>query len=191
MHRAVVFAAAAAASFIGTMLYLHQNQHRAGHPAAPVPTQVRDSATEPASGVGTPRPRRTIAPIQPVEFAAVPVEDPDAEERRRLSEYAGGISNVAPVSAEQQRALLDALLRHKHTYEIAVRDAGIDRETLSDAEREYAHRLIARALRNYRDDFLVDARAILTEQQYELLVNYENTEFRRQLDTLQIAINSK
>jgi hypothetical protein len=189
MHRAVVFAAAAAASFIGTMLYQHQ--HRAGHPAAPLPTRVADAAARPTSDVGTPRPRRDVAPSRPVDFAAVPVEDPDAEERRRLSEYAGGISNVAPVSAEQQRALLDALLRHKQAYEIAVRDAGIDRETLSEAERDYAHRLIARALRSYRDDFLLDARAILTDQQYELLVNYENTEFRRQLDTLQIAINSK
>jgi hypothetical protein len=190
MHRAVAFAAAAAASFIGTMLYMRHHP-RVEHAAAPIRTHLAQVSVTPAAA-GTSRAAPHVVPIHHVaEPATASVDDPDAEERRQLAQYIGGISNVAPVSAEQQQALLDARLRHKRTYEIAVRDAGLDRDALSDAEREHAHRLVARALQDYRDDFLLDAKTILADEQYELLVNYENTEFKRQLEILQIEINSK
>lgn len=118
-------------------------------------------------------------------------DDPNAKERRLLEEYFGGISNLAPLSAEQQRAILEAKLRHKRTYEIAVRDSGFERESLSTAERVYAHQAVARALEDYRQNFLLDAKPLLTDQQFDLLESFEATEFKRELDRLQMQINAK
>jgi cell division septum initiation protein DivIVA len=113
------------------------------------------------------------------------------EEQHHVLEYAGGISNFAPLTPAQQRAVLEAKLRHKRQFETALRDAGMDRETLSFAERDYAHSVVQRAMQDYKNGFLMDVQPILTEDQYMLLSNYETTELDRELQKLQIAINSK
>jgi cell division septum initiation protein DivIVA len=112
-------------------------------------------------------------------------------EQHHMLEYAGGISNFAPLTPAQERAVLEAKLRHKRHFEAVLRDAGIDRETLSFAEREYAHTVVQQAVQAYKTGFLMDVRPILNEEQYMLLSNYETTEFDRELQRLQIAINSK
>jgi cell division septum initiation protein DivIVA len=113
------------------------------------------------------------------------------DEQHHVLEYAGGISNFAPLTPAQQRAVLEAKLRHKRHFETVLRDAGMDRETLSFAEREYAHSVVQRAVQDYKNGFLMDVQPILSEDQYMLLSNYETTEFDRELQKLQIAINSK
>src|SRR5689334_2728893 len=104
MHRAVAFAAAAAAAFIGTTLYLRQHQSRVGQdPATRVGAHPAQALVTPrATGRAQPSPH--VVPIHHVEPSRVPAEDPNAEDRRQLAEYVGGISNVAPLSAEQQQA---------------------------------------------------------------------------------------
>jgi hypothetical protein len=112
-------------------------------------------------------------------------------EQHHVTEYVGGIGNIAPLDARQERQILDAKLRQKQRYAATVRDVGLDRETLSSAEREYAQAQVAEALRGYLDDFLMEVSASLTSEQYTLLRNYETTEFSRELERLQRQINSK
>jgi hypothetical protein len=118
------------------------------------------------------------------------LEDSD-EEQHHLLDYAGGVSNAAPLTAQQERAILEIKLRHKQAYEVALLQAGLERDRLSVAEREYAHGAIAAALRAYRNDYLQEVRNVLGEEQYVLLSNYETTEFNRELERLQRAINAK
>lgn len=113
------------------------------------------------------------------------------DQQRQLAEYTGGISNVAPLDAQSERAILEAKLRHKKAYETALMDSGIDRKTLSAEERQYAHATVANALNDYRDNFLIEARALLNDEQYELLSNYETTEFQEMLAEMQTSINGK
>lgn len=113
------------------------------------------------------------------------------EEQHHLLEYAGGISDAMPLTAQQQRAVLEVKLRHKQAYEATLARSGLDRGALSIAEREYAHRALAAALSAYRNDYLQEVRNVLEEEQYVLLSNYENTEFNRALEQLQMAINAK
>lgn len=112
-------------------------------------------------------------------------------QQRQLVEYSGGISNVAPLDEQIERALFEAKLRHKEAYEAALVQSGLDRTTLSAEERRSAHAALASALNEYRDNFLIEARSLLNDQQYELLSSYETTEFSRLLSQQQMLINGK
>lgn len=118
------------------------------------------------------------------------LKDSDLEQHH-LDEYVGGINNVAPLDDRQQREILDAKLRQKQRYASALRDAGLDRESLSDSEREYAHARGAEALSNSFNEFLMEVAPSLTPEQLNLLRNYETTEFQRELERLQQRINAK
>jgi hypothetical protein len=118
------------------------------------------------------------------------LEDSD-EEQHHLLEFSGGVSNVKPLTAQQQRAVLEIKLRHRQAYDTTLRQSGFYRAALSTAERDYAHRAVAAALSAYRNDYLQDVRQMLDDEQYVLLSNYESTEFDRELQRLQMAINAK
>lgn len=118
------------------------------------------------------------------------LKDSDLEQHQ-LAEYAGGVGNVAPLNQTQERQILDAKLRQKQRYAATLRDAGIDREMLSEAERQYAQAQVAEALKGYLDDFLIEVSPALTSEQYSLLRNYETTEYQRELERLQRKINSE
>jgi hypothetical protein len=118
------------------------------------------------------------------------LKDSDLEQHR-LAEYTGGISNVAPLDARQERIVLDAKLRQKQRYASIMRDVGLERENLSNEERAYAHATTAEALKQYMEDFLSDVAPSLTQNQYAQLKNYEMTEFNRELSRLQLRINAK
>jgi hypothetical protein len=118
------------------------------------------------------------------------LKDSDLEQHQ-LAEYVGGIGNVAPLEKSQERQILDAKLRQKQRYAATLRDSGLDRDTLSAIERQYASAQVAEALKGYLDDFLMEVSPLLTSEQYSLLRNYETTEFQRELERLQRQINSK
>jgi hypothetical protein len=113
------------------------------------------------------------------------------EEQHQLLEFTGGVSEVARLTPTQERAILESQLRYKQAFEAALAESGFHRDTLSAAEREYAHKAVREALNAYRTGFLRDARASLNEDQYQLLSDYEQTEIDHELGALQIAINSK
>lgn len=118
------------------------------------------------------------------------LKDSDVEQHH-VTEYVGGIGNIAPLDASQERQVLDAKLRQKQRYAATLRDAGLDRDALSEAERQFAHTQVAAALKGYLDDFLVEVSASLTSEQFTLLKNYETTEYQHELEKLQRQINSK
>jgi hypothetical protein len=132
--------------------------------------------------------RRLLDPAQYARYESL--RDSDVEQEH-LVQYSGGISNFAPLDPAQERAILEARLRHKKRFEAGLRDIGLDRATLSDAERDYAHHNVAQNLQEYRDNFLAEVRPTLTEEQYFMLSSYESSEFARELERLQLLINSK
>jgi hypothetical protein len=129
--------------------------------------------------------------LPPAHYATFRLLEDSDEEQHHLMEFTGGVSNVTPLTAQQQRTVLEIKLRHKQTYDAVLRQSGLQREVLSTAEREYAHRTVASALSTYRADYLQEVRQMLEDEQYILLSNYESTEFDRELQRLQMAINAK
>ena len=132
--------------------------------------------------------RAVLDAAQYSRYEALRESDVDQE---HLSQYSGGVSALAPLNAQQERLILEARLRHKKRFEAGLRDFGLDRASLSVEERNYAHRNVAQTLNEYRDAFLAEVRPALTEDQYFLLSSYESTEFARELERLQVLINSK
>jgi hypothetical protein len=183
----------AIASFGVTVLWLRQqNPSEPSHVAVKRPVVPRSDSvvmSDPAGARAVPvRALRTNT--QSVHTLSL-ASDTDPADRRELADYVGGLSNIAPVSVEQQRAILEAKARHRQVYDTALRDSGLEREGLSVAEREYAHRTLARALDDYRQGFLLDVKPALDDEQFALLSNYEATQFKQRLAELQIKINAK
>jgi hypothetical protein len=129
--------------------------------------------------------------LPPREFAYYQALKDSDFEQHHLTEYLGGISNVAPLDTQQERAVLDAKLRQKQRYATALRDVGLERDMLSASEREYAHTHAAKTLKSHLDDYLLEVSPALNPDQYSLLRNYENTELARELELLQRRIDAK
>ena len=109
----------------------------------------------------------------------------------KLNEYAGGISNVAPLSAADREAILRTKLAYKARFRQLLRDSGLERADLSAAEREYAYTKTSRALEDFRRGYLEEVRQYLANQeQFALLSNYEATEFKAELAQLQSMVNT-
>ena len=187
---------AAAVAFVLTTLYLQQTAVRSEEhvvtdmsPRA-APARKNVTATQPSIASSLMKgPQEAAAPSLPSQARVQ--KDPYAEQERELAEYFGGISNVAPVNEPLKQALLESKLRHRIALDTALKDAGVRREILSNAERAYAHETAARALTDYQRDFLIDVKPLLSEQQYTLLADFEATEFKRRLAALQTEINSR
>jgi hypothetical protein len=126
--------------------------------------------------------------VHPATFAEyVLLKDADAE-LYRLREYADGISNLAPLSPAQQRAVLFAKLMYKQQYQQLLADSGLETSDLPPSQRRYAFESVARELDAYRSNFLLQAQqALADEQQHALLQNYENTEFAEERAKLRLA----
>ena len=103
----------------------------------------------------------------------------------QLDDYAGGISNVAPLSDADRDSILRTKLAYKTRFRQLVQDSGLMRDNLSAAEREYAYAVTSRALEDYKRSYLQEVRQFLVDdEQYALLSNYENTEFTAELARL-------
>jgi hypothetical protein len=129
--------------------------------------------------------------LTPAQFATFRLLEDSDEEQHHLLEYTGGVSNVTPLTAQQQRSILEIKLRHKQAYQASLKRLGLERDRLSTAEREYAHSAAAAAMSAYRTDYLQEARLVLEAGQYTLLSDYEKTEFDHELQRLQMTINAK
>jgi len=195
---------AAAVAFVLTTLYLQQTAVRSeehvvtdmsprvatAHFVSPTAVPENAAPAEPSIASSLMKaPQEAAAPSLPSQARVQ--KDPYAEQERELAEYFGGISNVAPVNEPLKQALLESKLRHRIALDTALKDAGVRREILSNAERAYAHETAARALTDYQRDFLIDVKPLLSEQQYTLLADFEATEFKRRLAALQTEINSR
>jgi hypothetical protein len=123
--------------------------------------------------------------LHPATFAEyLLLKDADAE-LYRLRDYADGISNVAPLSPAQQRAVLFAKLMYKQQYQQLLADSGLQTSDLPPSQRRYVFETVARELDAYRNNFLLLAQQALDgDEQFVLLQNYENTEFAEELAKL-------
>lgn len=210
MKEAFQIIGASAVGFVLTTLYLLHEKPHGDAGSVPAQQQAREAGTNerglpPAPSYQTARApglqatasrsaqRSPLAPPLPQHAggASLSASGLPLIEQRQLEEYFGGVSAIEPVNAQQREALLQSKLRHEKSFSAALKDSGLARESLSTAERAYAHSMAGRALYEYRSNFLMDARAVLSEEQYSMLEAFEDTEFKRRLANLQAQINAK
>jgi len=205
MKQFIEIAGAASIGFVLATLYLRHERTSVGTQveSAPSPSMTAEhlpSAPPISSGVIASHQKSADATqrsTKPSAAAALTTPSTQADdlsrlvEIRELDEYFGGVSNISPLNAEQKKALLESKLRHKKQFDLTLNDSGATRNSLSTSEREHAQITTARALRDFHDDFLIDAKALLTEQQYTALADFEATELKRRIIELEVQINSK
>jgi len=123
-----------------------------------------------------------LGPAQRSTYDALKDSD---HELFQLNEYAGGISNVAPLGADERKSILRTKLAYKGRFRQLVADSDLSRDGLSAAEREHAYAVTVGALERYRQDYLQEVRQYLSnDEQFALLDNFETTEFAAELDKL-------
>jgi hypothetical protein len=112
-------------------------------------------------------------------------------EQHHLQEYASSISKTAPLTPEQERAILFAKLRHKQIYEDAIREAGVYWRKWSPEELAQVQTTIRKAVDTYKSNYLREARQSLSPAQFAQLSTYETAEFNWELERLFRLIGSK
>lgn len=128
---------------------------------------------------------RIRALLHPTDYAVFETLKDSDIEQFQLDDYAAGISNVAPLSADNRRAILLTKLNYKRTFRQILLDSGLLRDDLSPAARRAAFDGVSRALAQYRDSYLAEVRQYLfDDEQYALLLNYESSEFDAELAKL-------
>ena len=123
--------------------------------------------------------------LRPGDLATYDVLKDSDVEQWQLDDYAGGISNVAPLGDEERRAILYTKLTHRQRFRQVLADSGLMNGALSATERQYAFTEVSRALGESRDGYLKEVRQYLyNDEQFTLLSNYENTEYADELEKL-------
>jgi hypothetical protein len=129
--------------------------------------------------------------LSPAAYAAYELFRDSDVEQYQLDEFTGGLRAFAALERAQERAVLEAKLRHKQLYSQLVSTAGIERDSLSLQERELALQLVERGLQDYQQTYLAEVAPLLDARQYNALANFEATEFRTELERLQQTINTR
>lgn len=128
---------------------------------------------------------RIRALLHPTDYAVFETLKESDIEQFQLDDYAAGISNIAPLSADERRAILLTKLNYKRDFRQILLDSGLLRDDLSPAARRAALDGVSRALAQYRDSYLAEVRQYLfDDEQYALLRNYESSEFDAELAKL-------
>jgi hypothetical protein len=123
--------------------------------------------------------------LRPGDLATYDVLKDSDVEQWQLDDYAGGVSNVAPLSDEDRRAILYTKLTHRQRFRQVLADSGLMGGGLNATERQYALAEVSRALGESRDSYLKEVRQYLyNDEQFTLLSNYENTEYSDELEKL-------
>lgn len=123
--------------------------------------------------------------LPPRELAAFDVLKDSDIEQFQLDDFAGGASNVAPVSEADKKAILYTKLVYRQRFRQVLADSRFMREDLDAAERKLAFADVRRALEASRDSYLQEVRQYLyNDEQFALLRNYETTEFNDELEKL-------
>lgn len=123
--------------------------------------------------------------LRPGDLATYEVLKDSDIEQFQLDDYAGGVNAVAPLSDADRRAILYTKLVHRQRFRQVLTETGLMRGELNASERQYALAEVSRALADSRDSYLQEVRQYLyNDEQFELLRNYENSEYAAEFEKL-------
>jgi hypothetical protein len=136
--------------------------------------------------------RKVGTMLPPGDLTAFDVLKDSDVEQFQLDDFAGGASNVAPVSEADRKAILYTKLAYRQRFRQVLADSRFMRDDLNAAERKLAFADVKRALEASRDGYLQEVRQYLyNDEQFALLRNYETTEFNAELEKLRGMANGE
>jgi hypothetical protein len=116
------------------------------------------------------------------------------EEQKQINQYTLGVSGLFPLDIEQQEKVLFVRLKHKEAFEKKLKAYGIDMNyPLTKEQRKALLYDVKMAALRYKHGFLMEVRKELVHDsypfdQYTLLENYTNTEFKELLSDLNAKV---
>jgi hypothetical protein len=118
-------------------------------------------------------------------------------EQKQLNQYSLGVNGLFPLDDEQQESVLFARLRHKAIFEETIQTLDIETDyPLTKEQRDNLINEVKMAAMRYKHGFLMEAHSLLDSDsfpmdQYTLLENYTNTEFKDVIDSLLVKISAR
>jgi hypothetical protein len=118
-------------------------------------------------------------------------------EQTQFNQYTLGINGLFPLDDEQQESVLFARLKHKEIFDEMISALNIDTDyPLSKEQRDSLIKKVEKAAMRYKHGFLMEAHTLLDHDsfpmdQYTLLENYTNTEFKEILNDLRAKIEQR
>jgi hypothetical protein len=115
-------------------------------------------------------------------------------EQKQFNQYSLGVSGLFPLDDEQQESVLFARLRHKAIFDDMISTLDIETDyPLTKEQRDSLIKEVEKATMRYKHGFLMEAHTLLDHDsfpmdQYTLLENYTNTEFKEILNNLKAKI---
>jgi hypothetical protein len=129
--------------------------------------------------------RKIGALLSAAQLTAFDVLKDSDIEQFQLDDYAAGIANVAPLGEADKQSILYTKLVYRQRFRQVLNDSGLMRGDLGATERKVVFGDVSRALSEYQTNYLQEVRQYLyNDEQYTLLANYENSEYRAELAKL-------
>lgn len=106
-------------------------------------------------------------------------------EQYQMNSFYEQLGGRVDVSADNQRALLMTKLEHKQNFNRQLQEATAYLENASAEDRSAAERKMQEALNQYKENYLRDARSLLTDEQFSVLSEYEQMQFEEMWSSLE------
>lgn len=106
-------------------------------------------------------------------------------EQYQMNSFYEQLGGRVDVSADNQRALLMTKLEHKQNFNRQLQEATAYLENASAEDRSAAERKMQEALNQYKENYLREARSLLTDEQFSVLNEYEQMQFEEMWSSLE------
>ena len=123
-----------------------------------------------------------LGPEEAQEYELLKDSSYEQHQMNSFYEQLGGRNSL---SNDNQRALLITKLEHKKNFNTQLQEATAYLNNASPEERANAEKKMQDALNQYKENYLREARSILTDEQYNVLSEYEQMQFEEMWSSLE------
>ncbi len=106
-------------------------------------------------------------------------------EQHQLNSFYEQLGGRGTLSQDNQRALLMAKLEQKQQFTSQLQEATAYLNNASAEERSNAEKKMQEALERYKENYLREARSLLTDEQFNALSEYEQMQFEEMWSSLE------
>lgn len=106
-------------------------------------------------------------------------------EQHQMNSFYEQLGGRGTLSQDNQRALLMTKLEHKQQFTSQLQEATAYLNNASAEERSNAEKKMQAALERYKENYLREARSLLTDEQFNALSEYEQMQFEEMWSSLE------
>lgn len=123
--------------------------------------------------------------LGPEEAAQYDLLKDSSYEQHQMNNFYDQLGGKNSVSTDNQRALLMTKLEQKNHFNRALQEATTYMQSAPAVERKNAEKKMQDALIQYKDNYLREARQLLTDEQFQVLSEYEQMQFEEMWRSLE------